>query len=100
MKRCLICGDETKRPIAATLEHLRLYESGNWGWFKGNMRAFGAWSGFWSSVGLVCPLFNTLRHWKYRKVTLAVPGGKPLESAFDANGCAIKRADSDSTEKS
>lgn len=93
MKHCLICGDNTNRPIVATLWHLRLYEGGNWKWFKGNMATFGKWAGFWGTVGLICPLFTTLRHWKYRKCRLELATGEPLESAFDEKGCAIRPPD-------
>ena len=88
--RCIVCGDRTHMPIAAALEHFRLYESGNWRWLRGNMRMAGLWSGFWSTCYLAFPILNTLRHWRHRKSTLELPGGKPLESAFDANGCAIR----------
>lgn len=93
MKHCLVCGDKTAKPILATLYHFRLYESGNWKWFKGNMATFGKWDGFWSALCLVCPLFNTLRNWKYRKATLVLANGDPLESAFDEKGCAIRSSD-------
>lgn len=89
--RCIVCGDRTHRPIAAALNHFRLYEGGNWRWFKGNMATFGKWDGFWSTIGLICPLFTTIRHWKYRKAQLVLADGKPLESAFDENGCAIRQ---------
>lgn len=46
--------------------NFRLYESGNWKYFRGNMRTFGRWDGFWMTVCLISPLFNTLRYWKYR----------------------------------
>lgn len=90
--RCLWCGDRTHRPVAAFLEHFRLYESGNWKWFRGNMRTFGWWDGFWATIGLICPLYTTLRHWRRRKATLVLADGKPLESAFDERGCAIPPA--------
>lgn len=89
MQNCLVCGDRSNRPLLATLHHFRLYESGNWSWMRGNMKQFGRWRGFVSTCYLVCPLLNALRHWKYRKCRLVLPDGKPLESAFDENGCAL-----------
>jgi hypothetical protein len=89
--RCIVCGDRTHMPIAAALEHFKLYRGGQWRWLKGNMAMAGRWSGFWSTCYLAFPILNTLRFWKYRKATLELPGGKPLESAFDANGCAIRQ---------
>ena len=93
MNACPICGERSTRPVLATLHHLRLYESGNWRFFRGNMAAFGRWRGFWSTVCLISPLFNTLRHWKYRKCRLELATGQPLESAFDKNGCALPQPD-------
>lgn len=90
MKQCLVCGERTKQPWLATLWHFRLYEGGNWKWFKGNMATFGKWGGFWGTISLICPLFCTLRHWKYRKCTLELADGRPLEAAFDENGCALR----------
>lgn len=87
--KCLVCGDASPRPILATLWHFRLYAGGNWKWFRGNMATFGAWDGFWGTIGLVCPAFNTLRHWQYRKARLVLADGRPLESAFDERGCSL-----------
>jgi hypothetical protein len=78
-------------PIAAALEHFKLYQGGQWRWLKGNMAMAGRWSGFCSTCYLAFPILNTLRFWKYRRATLELPGGKPLESAFDTNGCAIRQ---------
>lgn len=98
MGKCIICGDNTSRPIVAALYHFRLYEGGNWQWMRGNMQMSGRWRGFWSTMYLVCPLLNTLRFWKYRKATLQLADGKPLESAFDEKGCAIKSSEQRGTD--
>lgn len=68
--RCVICGDQTDRPIRAALSHFRLYESGNWKWLRGNVEVFGWRQGFVATLGLVCPAFNTLRNWRHRKSRL------------------------------
>lgn len=85
MSKCIVCGDNTQRPIAAALEHFRLYERGNWKYLRGNMGQFGRWSGFMGTLCLCFPIFNTLRHWKLRKAALVIPGytdarGRPSPS--------------------
>jgi hypothetical protein len=85
MKHCVICGDETNQPVAAAFEHFHLYRSGQWRYLRGNIRQFGGWDGFWGTVGLVCPAFNTIRFWKLRRAKLVIPSytdstGKPLAS--------------------
>jgi hypothetical protein len=71
-KHCIVCGRSSDRPIRDALSHFKLYAGGNWRWFRGNMQTFGAWDGFWTSVGLVCPAYTTIRHWKYRKSSLTI----------------------------
>ena len=75
MKQCLICGEKTKRPIAATLWHIRLYKRGAWRFLRGNMATFGALSGVLGTIYLAFPIVNTLRHWKYRRYFLVIPNG-------------------------
>lgn len=77
MKHCIVCGEPTEYPVRSAFSHFHLYAPGNWKYFRGNMRQFGAWEGFWSTVGLICPAFNTLWHWRYRKARLTV-GGKEI----------------------
>lgn len=72
MKKCLWCGVETEYPLSALFSHFHLYSSGQWRYWRGNIKTFGIWDGFWSSVGLTFPIFNTLRHWKYRKAKLVL----------------------------
>jgi hypothetical protein len=67
MKPCVVCGEPTEHPISAALEHFRLVEWDQWQFWRGNIRAFGFWSGLLASVDLSFPIVNTLRHWKYRK---------------------------------
>lgn len=74
MSKCLVCGEVTNRPLWSIFSHFYLYSPGHWKYFSGNMRTFGAWSGFWSTIGLICPAFNTLRHWRYRKARLTIGG--------------------------
>jgi hypothetical protein len=93
MKTCPVCGDRTTRPWLAAFHHFRLYEGGNWKWLRGNMSQFGRFSGFMSTCYLSFPILNTLRFWRYRKCYLELADGRPLESAFDANGCAINPRD-------
>jgi hypothetical protein len=72
MAKCIICGDNTTRPIAAAFEHFHLYSPGKWQYWRGNIRMFGFWSGLGSNIGLTFPIYNTLRHWKYRRVSIGV----------------------------
>jgi len=74
MKKCLVCGEESATPIASTLEHFKLYESGQWKYLRGNISCFGLYQGIMSVIGLAFPIFNTLRHWKYRKHRLVIEG--------------------------
>jgi hypothetical protein len=84
LKTCPICGSQAKCTFKehwyhhVWRAHLAPYEPGNFRWFKGNMATFGRWRGFWSTIGLISPLFNTLRHWKYRKHQLVCAGLKDL----------------------
>ena len=75
MKHCIVCGDETKRPIAATLSHFILYQQGQWAFLKGNIDVFGWRNGIMSTLYLICPALNTIRFWKYRKARLVIPDG-------------------------
>lgn len=40
-------------------------------YIRGNFVAFGLWSGFWSNLSLMCPLYNTIRYYGIRHMTLA-----------------------------
>lgn len=91
--RCLVCGSAARHPVLATLHHFRFYEKDQWKWLTGNQSLFGRWVGFLATCDLAFPFFNTLRHWRHRKCTLELPGGKPLASVFDSNGCAIRSHD-------
>lgn len=68
--RCLICGQETKRPVAAFLTHFKPYEYNGFKYYAGNKSMFGAYDAFWSCVYLTSPLIKTIRFWKTRKMTL------------------------------
>ena len=72
MSKCLWCGVSTDRPIRSALTHFKLYQSGQWRYFKGNMATFGKWDGFWATIGLISPLWTSLRHWRYRKSHLTL----------------------------
>lgn len=90
IRECLICGDRTQYPWRATFWHLRLYERGQWKYLRGNCTIFGVISGIHSVFCLAFPIYNTLRYWKHRKSRLVLSDGRPLEAAFDENGCALK----------
>jgi hypothetical protein len=70
VSKCIVCGEETDRPSASAFSHFYLYTPGQWKWLKGNMRTFGRFSGFMSTLYLAFPALNTLRHWKHRKSRL------------------------------
>jgi hypothetical protein len=74
MKKCIVCGEETDKPIEDALWHFRFYDPGMWQYMKGNMKCFGYWQGFLSTLGLAFPWFNTLRFWRYRKCRLVIEG--------------------------
>lgn len=73
-KYCMICGRQTLAPVADFVGHFRPYASGNWGYVVGNCKTFGFWSGMRSNVTLLFPFLNTIIHWKYRKMSLEIPG--------------------------
>lgn len=75
MRKCLICDQETDRPIREFLWHFRLVEWDQWQYWRGNIQMFGFWSGLKSSITLSFPIINTLWHWKYRKARLVFPKG-------------------------
>ena len=70
--KCIVCDEPTEKPIRSAFSHFYLYAPGNWQYLRGNMKMFGRWSGFWSTMDLICPALNTLRHWKYRKARLTI----------------------------
>ena len=74
-KECIVCGEATDRPIAATLSHFALYQEGQWRFLSGNINCFGFISGLDGTLGLAFPIYNTLRHWKRRKMRLVIPEG-------------------------
>ena len=74
MKTCPICGDETTKPIQAAFAHFWIYQPGMLQYLRGNIRAFGFWSGLNATIALCCPLYNTLRYWKNRKARLDIGG--------------------------
>ena len=67
---CLWCGGETKHPVCHLFAHFWIYRAGQWQYLKGNCRTFGKWGGFWGTIGLAFPIYNTLRHWRFRKARL------------------------------
>lgn len=73
MKRCAVCGEETRHPLWATLEHFYLWQGGMSQYLRGNIRAFGLRPGLSATIGLMCPLYNTLTTWRYRKARLVLP---------------------------
>jgi hypothetical protein len=68
--KCLWCGEETTHPVRDLFAHFWIYQPAQWQYLKGNMATFGRWSGFWSTVELAFPMFNSLRHWRHRKTRL------------------------------
>lgn len=71
--QCLICGQKTNNPILAALSHFYLYESGMTKYLKGNIKMFGFWRGLNATLSLICPAYNTIKNWKYRKSSLNIP---------------------------
>lgn len=76
MKTCLICGESTMKPAHAAFSHFWLWNPGQLQFLRGNISMFGFWSGLDSTLGLICPAYNTLRHWKHRKARLSIGGEK------------------------
>ena len=72
MKHCIICGDETKRPYAAAVEHFRPFAWHDPKYIRGNIKTFGFWSGMRGNITLYFPFLNTLIHWRYRKSRLEI----------------------------
>lgn len=75
MHKCLICDQETDRPIREFLWHFRLVDWDQWRFWRGNITAFGLWSGMKGNITLSFPIINTLWNWKYRKARLVFPKG-------------------------
>lgn len=73
MKHCIVCGEKTDQPIAAAFTHFYLYAPRQWMYLRGNCKTFGLLSGIHSTLCLICPAYNTLRHWKHRKSRLVLP---------------------------
>jgi hypothetical protein len=73
--KCVICGEPTDKPVQSAFSHFWLYAPGALQYLRGNIRAFGFWSGAGATLALACPLYNTVRHWKHRKARLEI-GGK------------------------
>jgi hypothetical protein len=69
MKTCLICGDRTKRPIAAVLEHFRPLDWKQRSYAPGTFRIFG----IRAAVTLMSPMLNTILNWRYRRHRLEAP---------------------------
>jgi hypothetical protein len=74
MRKCIVCGEETARPFASAFSHFYLHVPGQWKHLGPNIKAFGWWSGITSTLALVCPAYNTLRNWRYRKDRLVLRG--------------------------
>jgi hypothetical protein len=70
MKQCIICGEKTKRPLAAVVEHFRPIDWSQRHYLRGNFKVFGFWSGLRANITLMFPIVNTLWNWKQRKATL------------------------------
>ena len=67
MRTCLICGDRTRKPVRAVLEHLALWDwKHSRGCLLGTYRTFG----FVAALTLFCPLACTLIYWRHRKAKL------------------------------
>lgn len=72
MKTCPICGGPTRAPVQAALEHFCLYLPGQLGYVRGNFRMFGFLGGLDANLSLLCPIYNTLRHWRHRRSSLTL----------------------------
>ena len=77
-KFCPVCAEPTEYPWRAALEHFRLYQRGQWKYLRGNVSCFGLLQGISGTLGLAFPIYNTLRHWKYRKYRLVIPEGSDV----------------------
>jgi hypothetical protein len=102
MSECIICGASTENPIRAALWHFRPYVRGgwaNWKYLPGNTELAGSrLLGILSVISLMFPLFNTLRFWRYRKCTLVLSDGRPLEAVFNEKGCSIMQPSTSTAE--
>ncbi|MDE2104486.1 MAG: hypothetical protein KGL39_45040 [Patescibacteria group bacterium] len=66
---CIICGEKLKpgsNRLMSAFWHFRPLEWKQRPWFRGTLKRFG----ISAAIGLMSPLYNTLRHWKYRKAKL------------------------------
>ncbi len=72
MNHCVVCGEITSNPFAAVVYHFRPFEWHEPKYIIGNIRAFGFWAGMRANISLYFPFANTLIHWKYRKMKLAI----------------------------
>ena len=73
MKHCIICGEKTEKPFLAAFTHFYLWQPGMLQYLKGNIQAFGFFDGLNATIGLMCPFYDTLKNWKYRKHQLIIP---------------------------
>lgn len=69
MNKCLICGEDTKRPILAVLYHFRLIDFSMLPFFKGNKQI----GGFWMAFRSMSPFLGILLSIKYRGMSLNIP---------------------------
>jgi hypothetical protein len=72
--KCIVCGWPTDQPIREAFSHFHLWQSGMLQFLKGNIQAFGFWDGVSATVGLCCPIYDTLKNWKHRKKHLVIHG--------------------------
>lgn len=79
LKTCIVCGEKTEKPFQAAFEHFWLWQPGMLQYLRGNICTFGFWSGLSATIGLMCPLYNTLKNWKYRKARMVIPKGADLD---------------------
>lgn len=80
---CIICGEPTDRPFQAAFAHFWLWHPGMTQYLRWNIKTFGFWSGLSGTLGLMCPAYNTLRNWKYRKHRLVIPGAEDIRQESD-----------------
>lgn len=73
-QKCIICGETTNTPWRSAFSHFWFYMPGQLQWWRGNIKAFGFWSGLHASICLSFPFYNTLRHWRHRKSRLDIGG--------------------------
>lgn len=75
MNRCVICGEETKKPVLALLYHFRLVDFDMLPYFRGNLKGFGLFVAIRNSS----PILAIYNEWKHKNKKLTFEDGSKLD---------------------